>query len=162
GVSREERDDPRLVVFDAPVEFHPDRRRVRASPARFALGRVGRALGVARFEPTFATHDYRSLARAALDAPSPSYTRFPCVTPGFDNTARRAKGAVVLTDTSPERYGDWVAQTLQTRSPELLFVNAWNEWGEGAHLEPCERWGRAYLEAHRDAVARAALGVGAR
>jgi hypothetical protein len=31
-------------------------------------------------------------------------------------------------------------------------VNAWNEWGEGCHLEPCERWGRGYLEAHRDVM----------
>jgi lipopolysaccharide biosynthesis protein len=155
----EERDDPRLLGFDAAVEFQPDWRRIRASPARLAMRRVGRALGVSRFEPTFTTHDYGSLTRSALNAPSPSYPRFPCVTPGFDNSARRAKGAVILTDTSPERYGRWVAQTLQTTAPELLFVNAWNEWGEGAHLEPCQRWGRGYLEAHRDAVARVSVGT---
>ena len=152
-----ERGDPVELGFDSAVEFQPDWRRLRASRTQRAIRRFARALGTTHFDAPYTTLDYAKLVDAASSAPPPEYARFPCVTPGFDNTPRRARGAVVLTNSSPQRYGDWVARTLRTREPELLFVNAWNEWGEGAHLEPCERWGRAYLEAHRDAVARASL-----
>jgi hypothetical protein len=111
-------------------------------------------------QPGYQTYDYDALARRSLAKPAPAYPRFPCVTPSWDNTARRAKGAVVLKGSTPERYGRWLAAAAggapSTAGGEaLVFVNAWNEWGEGCHLEPCRRWGRAYLEAHRDAMADA-------
>ena len=65
----------------------------------------------------------------------------------------------MLTGSNPSLFKKWmdfaIRETLEQFSGEerLVFVNAWNEWAEGAHLEPDERWGRKYLEAVRDSIA---------
>jgi lipopolysaccharide biosynthesis protein len=76
------------------------------------------------------------------------------VTPGWDNTPRRASGARIWLGSSPARYESWLEGTLARFEPfgvdeDFVFVNAWNEWAEGNHLEPDLKWGRAYLEATR-------------
>jgi hypothetical protein len=89
--------------------------------------------------------------------PDPAFLRFPCVTPMWDNSARKATGALILDGSSPQKYQQWLENALSRarRQPEalqLVFINAWNEWAEGNHLEPCQKWGRAYLEATRSAL----------
>ena len=99
-----------------------------------------------------------------LAKPEVDWLRFPCVTPGWDNSARRARGALVINGSTPESYGDWVHRA-EARAPQtpggdsLVFVNAWNEWGEGAHLEPDLRWGRAYISEAHSGSARASSEV---
>jgi lipopolysaccharide biosynthesis protein len=101
--------------------------------------------------------DYTMLAaqsRARVLARSEPPYRFPCVVPDWDNSARRPHDqAMIFLGSTPERYRRWVqsSRDLLLERPEqerLLFVNAWNEWGEGAYLEPDVRSGTAYLEAH--------------
>jgi len=155
---RDERSDPTALGFDAAVEFAPDWEVLGPGWRRVARGAAHRAGLVASPLPSQQVHDYATVARRMLGKPSPAYLRFPCVTPGWDNTARRARGAVVLHGSTPALYARWLAAAV-ARTPRsaggdsLVFVNAWNEWGEGCHLEPCQRWGRAYLEAHRDVMA---------
>lgn len=76
----------------------------------------------------------------------------PCVTPMWDNSARRKpNNAFILSDSKPEIFGEWVSY-IKAKYPwtenkeKFLFVNAWNEWAEGNHLEPCQKWGLSYLE----------------
>jgi len=80
----------------------------------------------------------------------------PGVMPGWDNTPRRRDASYVFHGSNPLSFRRWLARAsaaaLAGGGTPLLFVNAWNEWAEGAHLEPDTRFGRAYLEAVRDAV----------
>ena len=81
---------------------------------------------------------------------------YPGVMPGWDNTPRRGADAYVFHGANPLSFRRWLARAsaaaLAGGGTALLFVNAWNEWAEGAHLEPDARFGTAYLEAVRDAV----------
>jgi len=81
-------------------------------------------------------------------------TVFPC----WDNTARRQNNPFIFAGASPGSYQAWLEKTIElTRcfrsgDEKLVFINAWNEWAEGNHLEPDQRFGYQYLEATRNAV----------
>jgi lipopolysaccharide biosynthesis protein len=151
----EEHEDPATIGFDAAVEFQPDWAN-RPSPLRRGPG--WRALRRLRLTSSgFAANrvvDYGELIERALQKPQPAYTRFPCVTPSWDNSARRQEDAWLTTDSTPGLYESWLREAIRRAPAErpLVFLNAWNEWAEGNHLEPCERWGKAYLEATRSVL----------
>lgn len=154
-----DRGDPRGLGFDAAVEFQPDDTRL---PPRINLNRPGR--GVRRLlRPNSAyrhnyIYEYRGLAELAMQQPAQSYPRYRCVTPGWDNSARRKTGARIFRDSTPALYEMWLEEAARdSRAQErpLLFINAWNEWAEGNHLEPDQRWGKEYLHATARALARA-------
>ncbi|MCM1206394.1 MAG: glycoside hydrolase family 99-like domain-containing protein [Firmicutes bacterium] len=84
---------------------------------------------------------------------------FPCVSPGFDNSPRRiGRTFLSFTEQSPANYGRWLFDALCRKTSfteedeNLVFINAWNEWAEGNHLEPDRKWGRAYLEETKNIV----------
>ncbi len=153
--------DPRTLGFDASAEFAPD---FRALPApigqrdrwdtiesvRHRLRKLGLA---SRVYAENKVYRYQSLVSSMLEKPEVRYTRFRCVTPGWDNSARRTSGARIFLDSTPAAYQAWLAETAQETDrcregeERLLFINAWNEWAEGNHLEPDQRSGMAYLEA---------------
>lgn len=85
------------------------------------------------------------------------YTCYPCVAPSWDNTARRGIDSVIFMDANPEKFKEWFNFHVRnfvppSREENFVFVNAWNEWAEGNHLEPCQKWGLSYLEAVRDSL----------
>lgn len=76
---------------------------------------------------------------------------YPGITPMWDNSPRRKKNRFILHSSTPEDYRNWLEHIrdnyLWEAMPEnFVFINAWNEWAEGNHLEPCQKWGTKYLE----------------
>ncbi len=103
--------------------------------------------------------DWQDYATKCEVQPEQPWTQIRGVMPGWDNTPRRKSEAHLFQGNSPAGYGRWLRSAMrwtlaQDRSKDerLLFVNAWNEWGEGAYLEPDQRFGYAFLQATRDAV----------
>ena len=102
--------------------------------------------------------DYRKVSENILNRPTGNFTLFRQVMPGWDNTARRKEHGVIFARSDPQLYCRWLQRVaLQTRryaNPDerLIFINSWNEWAEGAHLEPDERYGYAWLNATRLAL----------
>jgi lipopolysaccharide biosynthesis protein len=140
--------DPRAMGYDAAVEF----------PPHWTRSNVVTQV-VANRRQTFRGEvlDYVSCAQDMLARPDPSYSLFRGIMPGWDNTARGQDRSHCFVNAEPANYGRWLrALVEQSRASQhgderLIFVNAWNEWGEGCHLEPDMRYGRAFL----DATARA-------
>lgn len=145
-----ERPDPRDIGFDAAVEFPPNMSNPRSLSGNQWL-----------INPDFQgdVRDWRELAKQTASRALPDYTLYPGVNPGWDNEARRSGRGRVYLHASPRAYRDWLGTTIHGRlaavpqEQRLVFINAWNEWAEGAVLEPDARLGHAWLAATRQALA---------
>ena len=102
--------------------------------------------------------DYDDIMLKMLAKPKPDFKLFRGVFPSWDNSPRRKQGPTIFIGSSPEKYAFWLSQiaryTLKNFAGDerLIFINAWNEWGEGCHLEPDQKYGTSYLEATRLAL----------
>jgi lipopolysaccharide biosynthesis protein len=103
---------------------------------------------------------YRGMADAAIErfAEGVAPDQHPGVMVTFDNTPRRQWTSDVWYGTNPYTFRRWLAAAVaavggRAAEERLVFVNAWNEWAEGAVLEPTDRYGRTYLLAVRDVLA---------
>ncbi len=133
--------------FDSGVEFPPHNMRVEnvAPNLSFFAPFAGYVMQYADVANSYLQRRYAQGARV-----------FKTVFPSWDNTARTGPRAVVMLNGTPGNYAHWLASVLEATREDprpgdkLVFVNAWNEWAEGCHLEPDRRHGRAFLETTRD------------
>ena len=149
--------DPAIYDFDAAIEFPPNMK-----AKSFELPNLSWSVKPLRRDFYCEVLDWRPCVELSRKYTKPGYTLFRAVCPSWDNTPRRKNLSRVLVNCSPRGYHEWLLNAIdETRirfhSPDeqLVFANAWNEWGEGAYLEPDAGYGYAYLEATRLALAGA-------
>ena len=144
--------DPRPFGMDAAVEFPPHKltERLPAANERLQL-----------LDPAFSAdvYDYADLVRGSVEEPAAPFPLIKTACPSWDNDPRRQGAGLVLHGSTPSAYQTWLAELihLAQRRPvlgeSLVCINAWNEWGEGAYLEPDVHFGAAYLNATARAAA---------
>lgn len=153
--------------FDNYVEFEPaattgipgeDFKRAWKIAPKYAL-EVGLVkLMQATKVRSYKKYNYRDAVMASIRRPMRNSKEWLGAFTGWDNTARRGRNAIVYHNSTPELFENYVVAQLrkskQAGQEGILFINAWNEWAEGAHLEPDERFGMKYLEALKKAKGR--------
>ncbi len=97
--------------------------------------------------------DYHDFTNYDLKRKDYSYKCYPGVCPMWDNSSRREnQKAIIFKNSTPEYFKDWYTKKKKkfskySENENFIFINAWNEWAEGNHLEPCLKWGHDYLNA---------------
>lgn len=144
---------PADIGFDACVEFPPQ------------------GIGAPNANPTPSLpewqglrYDYFETVKNAAARPSAAYPRYPGVFTSWDNSPRQPVKGTTFDGATPARFQAYCefkmaeAKAFHAGSERILFVNAWNEWAEGAHLEPDMAFGHRWLES----IERAFAGTKAR
>lgn len=78
------------------------------------------------------------------------YKTYFCGISGYDDTPRRGKSGECLLGNWPHVFQDGLTKLItksMSYDNQLVFINAWNEWGEGMYLEPDEIHKYEFLEA---------------
>lgn len=144
--------DPGTIDFDSCVQFPPNLTSLASITDQQVLNNPhydGQVL------------DWREMARHCQQTRSAGYLQHPGVNCGWDNEARRSGKGRTYLHASPRSYRDWLRHSVnefpvhRPTSERLIFINAWNEWAEGATLEPDQRFGHAWLDATRTALSPA-------
>ncbi|MEO7172480.1 glycoside hydrolase family 99-like domain-containing protein [Flavobacterium sp.] len=152
------KDEPTSMGFDFAVEFQPHFPIVHSKP-KSLFERLKLKLGLKNKKSQDRIFDYKKFTEIQMNKPFNPIVS-PSLIPMWDNSSRRKTDAFIFTDSTPEAYGDWL-QHIVTNYPwnenkeNFLFINAWNEWAEGNHMEPCQKWGKQYLEITRKVLSKA-------
>ncbi|GGX11057.1 glycosyltransferase WbsX family protein [Undibacterium macrobrachii] len=141
--------EPRQYGFNSSVQFPPH---------NLVAGLENDKIDGLAESYTGNIYDFENVVEEQLGRGIPLYQQFPGVMTAWDNTARKKKAGNVFINATPDSYETWLrgaidrARQSLPKGEQLVFINAWNEWAEGTHLEPDQKNGRAYLESTRRAL----------
>jgi glycosyltransferase involved in cell wall biosynthesis len=146
--------DPRPNGMDGAIEFPPHKLTKHVPLVNS---------DVTILDDTFSgqIYSYDDVAKYSIDEPPPDFPLIKTAVPSWDNDARRQGTGLVIQGSTPQKYEAWLSSLVEKAQKETFFeepivcINAWNEWCEGAYLEPDLHFGSAYL----NATARAVTGL---
>jgi|GEM_PF-953439 len=150
--------DPTSYGFDRGLEFAPLSLSGAMEEPIPSYDISGKALDI-RF--TGAVYDYRSVART-FPKIKPRHNVYRSVMPSWDNDARKKGSGGIFQGANPDLYGHWLSQIIAQQQAassrvdkegDFIFINAWNEWAEGAYLEPDSLYGHSYLNRTSEVLA---------
>ena len=139
--------------FDAAIEFPPNN-----------MGLEPREGLVVPTSDNYASrvYDLSDLAIRSESFPQPPHKVFRGITPQWDNTARRMNHGTAMMDGGTDTFAKWMINAVKdtierygNSDERLVFINAWNEWAEGAYLEPDLTHGYGWLQATRRSLCAA-------
>lgn len=143
--------DFRSLGFDGTIAFKPE---LGVLPYflddELRIAKLKRNWRFGILSPKLKIYDYSNAQKAMLRLRREGQD-FPCVFVGWDNSPRRGRDGIILTNTSTsvfESVLDETVRSLSTKPPQeqIIFLNAWNEWAEGNHLEPDLKFGHEFLK----------------
>jgi glycosyltransferase involved in cell wall biosynthesis len=148
--------DPGKFGLDGAIEFPPH---------KLVLGLNLKNAEVTYLDPDYTAqvYSYDEVAEHSVTDPRPAFPLIKTLCPSWDNDARRqGNGGLVIHGSTPAKYQAWLEKLIDQSAKQkfygeqMICVNAWNEWCEGAYLEPDLHFGSAYLNATGRAVSAAA------
>ena len=148
-------ENPDLFGLDGAIEFPPHK-------VVSACKLINDEIHLFDNEFSGQVYDYIEVVNTALAQPKTPFPLIRTAAPSWDNDARRQGKGLVLHGSTPELYERWLSGLIEQAQTNTFFgepvvcINAWNEWAEGAYLEPDQHFGSAYL----NATARACTGFG--
>lgn len=161
--------------FDAAIRFEPFSKRMSDFNANLRHDLFSNKMSLKYLKYKFSSRstknemyssnmlDYSSYVNyIKINGHKQFYKQFPCITPMWDNSARRKTNFFLFKNSTPQKFKEWAIHEIQQFTPfskdeNLFFINAWNEWAEGNHLEPCMKWGNQYLQAFKEAICEVEL-----
>jgi len=146
--------------FDAVLNFRPQLGALPyAFEDQFSFKRLIRNVRINNiFSGFLKIYGYKEALKLMQNMEPDNFDKIiPSVFVGWDNTARRGKKGIIIQDNHPAIFEEELKRIkskilASKENPRLLFINAWNEWAEGNHLEPDQKNGRAYLDAIKNLV----------